>query len=108
MPVVHKDAEKRARQTRKRALRNQSIQTRLKTESKKLLTAVSAKDSDTALTLYRAVSRLYDQAAAKGVIHQNAASRKKSRLRLKVNGIGKQQAVATSESTKRTAKSKPE
>ena len=62
-------AKKRLRQTAKKTLRNQIAKTRIKTELKK---ALSGQEN-------LAVS-VIDRAAAKGIIHKNAAARKKSRL----------------------------
>lgn len=88
MPVVHMDAKKRARQNTKRAERNSALKTGLKTAAKKFLAAVTAKDKDLAQALYKKASGLFDRAASKGVIHRNLAARRKSRLKLKLNGIG--------------------
>ena len=62
-------AKKRLRQNAKRQLRNQIAKTRIKTEVKKAI----AGDTNTAVSVI-------DRAAAKGIIHKNAAARKKSRL----------------------------
>ncbi len=66
-------AKKRLRQSAKRQLRNQIAKTRIKTEVKK---AVAGEENV-------AVS-VIDRAAAKGIIHKNAAARKKSRLAKKL------------------------
>jgi small subunit ribosomal protein S20 len=63
-------AKKRLRQSAKKALRNQIVKTRIKTETKKSLESGDIKTAASAI----------DRAAAKGVIHRNAAARKKSRL----------------------------
>ena len=62
-------AKKRLRQNAKRQLRNQIAKTRIKTEVKKAI----AGDTNVAVSVI-------DRAAAKGIIHKNAAARKKSRL----------------------------
>ena len=66
-----KSGLKRKRQSVKRHLRNQQVQSELKTLAKK------ATQTPQQLTL--AISAL-DVAARKGIIHPNAAARKKSRL----------------------------
>jgi len=99
MPVVHRDAKKRARQSKRKALQNQAIKSRLKTEAKKFLSAVTAGDKDLALSLFKSTTRLFDRAASKGVVHRNLAARKKSRLRLKLNAVG----TAVAKPTKRSA-----
>ena len=68
-------AKKRLRQNVKRNLRNQVAKTRIKTETKKALAG------ETALGDAQSV---IDRAAAKGIIHKNAAARKKSRLAKKL------------------------
>ena len=62
-------AKKRLRQSAKRQLRNQAAKTRIKTETKKAL----AGQVNLAFSVI-------GRAAAKGVIHKNAAARRKSRL----------------------------
>lgn len=103
MPVVHMDAKKRARQNAKRAERNNALKTGLKTAAKKFLAAVAARDKDLAQTLYKKASGLFDRAASKGVIHRNLAARKKSRLKVKLNGMD---TAAPAKVTKKPAKSK--
>ncbi len=66
-----KSGLKRKRQSVKRHMRNQQVRSELKTLAKK------AAQSPEQLTL--AISAL-DVAARKGIIHPNAAARKKSRL----------------------------
>jgi small subunit ribosomal protein S20 len=63
-------AKKRLRQNSKRKLVNQIVKTRIKTETKKALETGE---------LGTAASQI-DRAAAKGIIHKNAAARRKSRL----------------------------
>ncbi len=69
-----KSAAKRARQTTKRAARNRTVLTALKGKTK----AARAKTSDT--TAQRALVSGLDKAVKRGVIHKNAANRRKSRL----------------------------
>ncbi len=72
MPNI-KAAEKWARQTDKRTVRNKDAKTRLKTVYKK---AVTTQDAEFA----KGVESEFDKAAQKGIIHPNKAARKKSRL----------------------------
>jgi len=67
-------AKKRLRQNVKKQLQNTIIKTRIKTEVKKSLAAGE---------IGQAFSTI-DRAAAKGVIHKNAAARRKSRLAKKL------------------------
>ena len=69
-------AKKRLRQNAKKRLRNQIAKTRIKTTVRK---AVETKAAPLSLEGKDAI-RAIDKAAAKGVIHRNAAARKKSRL----------------------------
>ena len=66
-------AKKRLRQSAKRQLRNQIAKTRIKTETKKALSGAE-----------NVAVSVIDRAAAKGIIHKNAAARKKSRLAKRV------------------------
>ena len=68
---------KRNRQNLVRHERNKAVRSELKTRSKAAVAAAGADDGDAKLR--EAIKRL-DQAAAKGVIHKNAAARRKSRL----------------------------
>ena len=70
---------KRNRQNTKRAERNKSVRSELKTRTKAAVAAIEAGDDDAAAKTRAAVKRI-DSAAAKGVIHKNAAARRKSRL----------------------------
>ncbi len=70
-----KSASKRARQTAVRSLRNRSVLTRLRGLNKKA-SAAEQKDEKSQRELIAAV----DKAAKNGVIHRNAANRRKARL----------------------------
>ena len=74
---------KRNRQTIKRAERNKAVRSELKTRTKVAATA-AAEGADNAVELTRLAVKRIDMAAAKGVIHKNAANRKKSRLMKKL------------------------
>jgi len=71
-----KSAAKRARQTARRALRNRGVRSRLRGMQKRA-TGVDAKsDPNEIRTLISAI----DKAAKRGIIHRNAARRRKARL----------------------------
>lgn len=70
---------KRNRQNAKRAERNKAVRSELKTRTKRAAAAIDAGAEDAAELTKAAVKRI-DMAAAKGVIHKNAAARRKSRL----------------------------
>ena len=75
---------KRNRQNQKRHDRNKAVRSELKTRVKRALTAAEQGDEKAAEIVTSAVKRL-DKAASKGIIHKNAAARRKSRLQKRVN-----------------------
>jgi small subunit ribosomal protein S20 len=85
--ATHKSAEKRARQSKRRTTRNDSLKSALKTFEKKVRTAYEKKDMKVALDALKALSSQLDKAASKGVIHAKKAARKVSRLSKLVNNI---------------------
>ncbi len=70
---------KRNRQNEKRRLRNKAVRSEMRTRTKAAVTTAEAGD-DTAAEALRIALKRIDKAAAKGVIHKNEASRRKSRL----------------------------
>ena len=86
MPIKH-SALKQLGKDRGRRLRNQAVQSELKTLTKQLLAALEAKQPDQARALLVLVVRRYDRAASKGIVHRNTASRSKSRLTVRVNQL---------------------
>lgn len=78
MPNI-KSAKKRVKVTAKKNLRNRMVKSALRTSVKKFEAAVAA-DAATAGAQLTATTSAIDKAAAKGVIHKNAANRKKARL----------------------------
>ncbi len=68
---------KRNLQNEKRRLRNKAVRSELKTRVK---SAITAAGTDSAADAQRMAAKRIDKAAAKGVIHKNAAARRKSRL----------------------------
>lgn len=75
-----KSAEKRNRQNEQNRLRNRAHRSRLRTAIKKLRTAVAGGDAEAAKQLLPETLSIIDKTAQKGVIHDNAADRYKSRL----------------------------
>jgi small subunit ribosomal protein S20 len=88
---------KRKRQAVKRHARNSSILSRLKTEEKKLRSALQEGVTDVK-ALYSAFTSALDKAAKSGAVHKNVASRKKSRLNTRVAGGAKPVAAKTKKS----------
>lgn len=82
-----KSAKKRVLVNQKKADRNKSIRSAVKTSIKKVEAAVVAKDKEAAVAaLANAISTI-DKAATKGVYHKNNAARKVSRLSKAVNTL---------------------
>ena len=78
---------KRNRQNETRRLRNNSVDSEIKTYAKKLLAAIITGNKDeVAATLLKATS-VIDTASSKGVLHRNTASRKISRLAKKADSV---------------------
>lgn len=78
--AYHGSAAKRHRQSEKRRLRNRTARSKVRTATKRFLSAVEAKDKDAATVGYKELTKLLDTAAGKGIYHKNNAARKKSRL----------------------------
>jgi small subunit ribosomal protein S20 len=76
----HKSAEKRVRQNIKRNAINRSSRGRLRTQIKKLRSALATHDKSTGGELLGATVSVIDKAVNKGIIHKNTAARYKSRL----------------------------
>ncbi|HVX61535.1 MAG TPA: 30S ribosomal protein S20 [Pirellulales bacterium] len=73
-------AKKRLRQSLVRRARNRANKSTLKTVIRKVREAIAAGELAVAETNFRLAAKKLDQAAAKNVIHANAAGRMKSRL----------------------------
>ena len=81
----HKSAIKRVRQTERKNEVNNNNRARLRTEIKKIRTAIAAGDGKAAQTLLPQLVSTIDKAIQKGVLHHNAAARYKSRLTSSIN-----------------------
>ena len=81
----HKSAAKRARQSVKRTAVNSNRRSKVRTEEKKLLKAIEAKDTSSLPALLAGVMSKMAQAAQKGVFGKNTASRKIGRLSARVH-----------------------
>jgi small subunit ribosomal protein S20 len=73
-------AKKRVRQARKRTLQNNKVKSQIRYSVKKFLEAINSADSDNIQASFKEAIKIIDKAASKGVIHKNAAARKKSSL----------------------------
>ena len=81
-----KSAEKRVAVSELRRLKNRSQRSELKTIVKKTQVAMDT-DVEKAKSLLTLTIKELDQAASKGLIHKNAAARKKSRLMRRLNRL---------------------
>jgi small subunit ribosomal protein S20 len=79
MPTTN-SAKKRQRQNLKRRANNRAVKSMLKTQARKVTTTAATGDKAAIDAEFKLVTQKLDRAAAKGVIHKNAAARKKSRL----------------------------
>lgn len=73
-----KSAAKRSRQTISRTSRNSSIVTGAKGQQKRLRAAIASGNKQAAATEFQKLSSMWDKAAKRGVVHANAADRRKS------------------------------
>ncbi|MEA5060183.1 30S ribosomal protein S20 [bioreactor metagenome] len=80
----HKSALKRVGITAKKNLRNRMITSQVKTAVKSFDTALASEDKAAIANSYISAVSTVDKAAAKGVIHKNAANRKKTQLAVKL------------------------
>jgi small subunit ribosomal protein S20 len=77
---------KRNRTNEAARLRNKSAKSEIKTRVKRAVAAAAAGAETSAEDLRLAIKRL-DKAAARGIIHKNQASNRKSRLARRVNAL---------------------
>ena len=100
--MATRSAEKAHRQSLKHRLRNRMVRSATRTIVKNAETAIAAGDPEAARLAVRAALSNLDRANKKGVIHANAAARRKSRLVLKYNAaVAALQAPAEAEAPKR-------
>ncbi|MBI3910774.1 MAG: 30S ribosomal protein S20 [Armatimonadetes bacterium] len=82
-----KSSQKDIIKSRKRRLRNQAVRSAIKTFVKKTRLAIERGDENR-IDLLSQASSLVDKAAKRGIIHRNAANRRKSRLAQRLNRAG--------------------
>ena len=83
----HKSAEKRVRQNEKRRAVNRSNRSRVRTQIKKLRSALGASDATLSQELLNPTISTIDKAVNKGILHRNTAARYKSRLTAHVSKL---------------------
>ncbi|MCM3126171.1 MULTISPECIES: 30S ribosomal protein S20 [unclassified Paenibacillus] len=86
MPNI-KSAVKRVKTNDKRRALNASQKSALRTVVKAADQALTTNEVETAKAAIQAASKKLDKAASKGLVHKNAAARKKSRLAKKLNAL---------------------
>ena len=86
MPNI-KSAKKRVLVTETKTMQNKMFRTAMKTDIKKYQAALATGDQAAAQAAYRAAVKKIDQAAARGIIHKNAAARKKSQFTKAINNM---------------------
>ena len=84
----HFSALKRARQTERRTARNRANRSRLRTALRNLRESLAKGDKQAAEPSFRQTVSALDKAIQKGVIHENTASRYKSRLSARLTKVG--------------------
>lgn len=85
--ATHKSAEKRARQSVKRAARNSQTLSSVRTAEKKLRAALASAESKSAQELLVEFSSRIQKAVNKGRVHYANAERKISRLSAQVHKL---------------------
>jgi small subunit ribosomal protein S20 len=83
----HVSALKRARQTEKRTLANRANKSRVRKSLRALREAIAKGDSAAISAQYRSTVSALDKSVQKGILHDNTASRCKSRLNARVRAL---------------------
>lgn len=83
----HFSALKRARQTEKRTAHNRANRSRLRTALREFRETLAKGDKTTAEQKFRLTVAALDKAIQKGVVHENTASRYKSRLAARLGAL---------------------
>lgn len=82
-------ARKRDRQNARRRARNQARRSQLRTRLKQTRRVLAAGNPEAAEQSLRQACAALDRSAAQGLIHRNAAARRKSRLARRLNALRK-------------------
>ena len=84
-----KSSQKRERQNVKNRAKNRSYKSTARTLIKKAFTAIESGELESAKEATVEAVKALDKAAAKGAIHKNNASRRKSRLMTRLSALEK-------------------
>lgn len=82
--AIHKSVIKRQKQSEKKHLINKAVKSSLKTAAKRVEQAAAEKKADAAKDALVKAMKAYDKAVSQGILHKKTASRKISRLSVKV------------------------
>lgn len=85
----HLSALKRARQTVGRTAANRANRSRLRSSLRQMRESLAKGDKQAAEQAFRQTVSALDKAIQKGVIHENTASRYKSRLSVRLKALSK-------------------
>lgn len=80
-------AVKSLRRDKKRALRNKVIKSRLRTEQNRFDRMIEHGDAAAAERQFTVLTRLFQRAAARNVVHPNRAARKQAQLQHALNEL---------------------
>ena len=80
-------AKKQVRQNAKSRARNRTVKSAVKTQMRKLETALGGGNAEAAQAEFAAAVRAIDKAVTKGVLHKNTAARRKSRLAARLKAM---------------------
>lgn len=83
----HFSALKRARQTERRTANNRANTSRLRSQLREMRESLTKGDKAAAEQSYRKTVSVLDKAIQKGTLHENTASRYKSRLGARVKAL---------------------
>jgi len=83
----HTSAQKAQRQAERHTVHNVQLHSHIRTLARKVEAAVAGKDAKLARQLLNEAFSAWDKATKSGVIHDNAASRKKARLAHRVQQL---------------------
>lgn len=102
-----RSSKKDLRRNAKARARNQETRTSLKTYTKKVRQAAAAGDAEGAKEKLVVASSAIDKALQRGIIHKNAAARRKSRAAKAANNIAEVKAAPAKDTKAAAKKSTP-
>jgi small subunit ribosomal protein S20 len=79
-----KSAERRARNSARKKVRNRSVKTRLHSLERGYLQLLDSGKKEDASKAFQGITSAFDKAAKAGIVHRATADRKKSRLALRL------------------------